>query len=71
MKKLLIFLILILTQFSLLCQEEATITLHNKGRYVTQTGKLIDGYKEGTWINTDRRGDTSYSEYQKDKLIFQ
>ena len=65
----LLLLTLLLPLFSF--SQRSKITLHNKGRYVTQTGYLVEGYKEGKWLNIDRRGDTSVSYYQKDKLILQ
>ena len=68
-KTVLIIIGLLLTFISI--SQETEITLHDKGGYVSQTGKLVEGYKQGQWININRRGDTSFALYKKDQIIFE
>ena len=70
MKKTVLIIIGLLLSFISISQE-TEITLHDKGGYVSQTGKLVEGYKQGQWININRRGDTSFALYKKDQIIFE
>ncbi len=44
------------------------MTIYDRGGYQSQTGLMVDGYKEGKWTNK-RYKKTSYSFYKKDVLV--
>lgn len=70
MKKITLSALAILITFSGLIAQKSKLTIHNKRGYKIQTGYVVDGYKEGEWMNISNRNDTSYFVYEKDKLVF-